>query len=315
MRRPILIVSTLLVFAPDPTWASEAAHPYHRIFAPLLFTLGFLAGPVIFIGVWAGAFGLIAKGAFQLYKKQVGQDWDTSLVVAAGISALLFLLTSNPINAIGAFIAVAFLFRCWHMVLTLMRAKNFPKFRLAGLLSFIASAYIAVLMLPVFGEAPLYASTFWKEPHDPPKPHNKKPIRRQMLAAQLKFPNARSCLHNDPERPLSIDFAQVRNQDEAEVCFYRVLKEAGNTRASRAVLEAQNLTISDTFSPEAPYKGRHSNTVVSASWSVREKGPLFPETGVLARILNSVPYRTGITANYSADGEVCLSVRISSSTL
>ena len=83
----------------------------------------------------------------------------------------------------------------------------------------------------------------------------------------------------------------------------RLLSAQGGIEHFKAFARAQGFRVDDeSFSPTNPHIEQGGSQGVTASWSIREKGPKFPTTGLL-RYLNAVPYIMGIDATWEVDGK------------
>lgn len=307
---PILVIvlalglaASVAAAAPDTTdW-----HPLHRAAAPLFLVI-FLGGPIVFLAAWGAALGVLTLGARSAWRLVRRGSRDPAHAVAGGVALPVLASGAGPVLAVGYFITVVLAVRLWQFAATRPR----PRPRVVPV---VLMALVALTTLPSLPRVASHVAVLFPvEIPDPPTRIARPPYGTRDRAALFRFPDAESCLARGGD--WAIDYGKVGTAPEAEACLYRVLKAAGGIEAAREVLEAQGFRVSRAgLSPEEPFVERDGHLRVSALWSIREKGPRFPERGLLARYVRALPYAMSVDATYTPDGRECLAVRVGFSTL
>lgn len=148
--------------------------------------------------------------------------------------------------------------------------------------------------------------------------HHETPELRRAL---VRFPDAQSCLQHGADATRRddlrlMDWGQIETTGEAQVCISRLLHGWGGVSDATEWFSAQGLRSSSSgFNSKQPYEQRDGTLRVTAGWSIKTNGPLFPTTGIIQRILHATPYAMNVDATFSANGIELLFLQVSYSTL
>jgi hypothetical protein len=139
--------------------------------------------------------------------------------------------------------------------------------------------------------------------------------------AMMDFPDPASCLKEAETDDLStdrlkeMDWDRIENEDEAEVCMFRLLGSYENLSYATDWFEAQGFDVPPNFSSARPYIESDGTQRVTGGDSIRKNGPKFPTNGVIRRAFRSIPYGMSVDATWSKDGKQLLWVKTGFSTL
>ena len=138
--------------------------------------------------------------------------------------------------------------------------------------------------------------------------------------AMRRFPDRQSCLKPGADASkrqdlVKMDWDRIATTSEAEVCIFRLLHGWGGVVDAAEWLEAQGFRVEESFSSQSPYVDIDGSLRVVGGWSIKQKGPRFPTSGVIRRILHAVPYGMNVNATYGSDGRELLFLKIDASTL
>ncbi|MGO7050353.1 hypothetical protein ACCT07_34540 [Rhizobium johnstonii] len=160
---------------------------------------------------------------------------------------------------------------------------------------------------------------------DPGTPPFHVRFEREMTASQkvamMDFPDPASCLKEAETDDLStdrlkeMDWDRIDNEDEAEVCVFRLLGSYENVSYATDWFKAQGFDVPNAFSSARPYIESDGTQRVVGMHSIRKKGPKFPTTGVVRWAFASIPYGMSVNATWSKDGKQLLWVNTYFSTL
>ncbi|MEM9797501.1 MAG: hypothetical protein AAF919_13495 [Pseudomonadota bacterium] len=300
---PIFAASLLLClfFADSCDW-EDTAHILYRLASPLFmmwlflpFIVGLIAGVVI------GAFVLDRSGWGALWHCLV--FWLVVLGILAVPLAIFGSLQGQPEDVVAA-IAIPSSAAILHWVF-LGRLRGRPGYRIPGIRErcWLGRAVYVASFLALWSSVHLgYEYSQGRVFHG-------------------GFPDAQSCIvkEDGAERraePHRMDWSRITGGKDAETCIFHVLSAVGGIAEARAFFEAEGFQVNEgSFSPENPYVERDGSLRISASWDIREKGPLFPTTGIVRRLLFSVPHAASVSVVYDAEGIDVLRVRLQGTTL
>jgi hypothetical protein len=139
--------------------------------------------------------------------------------------------------------------------------------------------------------------------------------------AMMDFPDPASCLKEAETDDLStnrlkeMDWDRIDNEDEAEVCMFRLLGSYENLSYATDWFEAQGFDVPPNFSSARPYIESDGTQRVTGGYSIQKNGPKFPTKGVIRRAFRSIPYGMSVDATWSKDGKQLLWVQTGFSTL
>jgi hypothetical protein len=194
-------------------------------------------------------------------------------------------------------------------------------------LNFVGYAVVAYFVFILAGGVLHGARLAWVSVFEPSRgtPEFTTQFERDMTArmkvAMLDFPNPESCLQKEAFSDAGTDLArmdwdQIDNSKEAEVCMFRLLASLGGMENSEDWLEAQGFRLSPNgFNAQKPYEERDGTLRVMASWSIRDNGPKFPTRGPIRRFFSSIPYGMSVNTAWTADRSKLLYVRLGFNTL
>ncbi len=152
------------------------------------------------------------------------------------------------------------------------------------------------------------------------QPKHARRLNADIKSASRRFPDAQSCLTEGAdalkrEDLTNMNWDKITTSGEMRVFTFRLLHGWGDVTEARSWFEAQGFRMSRTTSSEHPYVERDASLRVTASWSVRYKGPRYPTRGWLRRVFSATPYSMSVNATYSTDGKTLRFVEASASTL
>lgn len=311
--------------------AETVEHPT-RLLAPLLFSVAWFLGPVIYFslpvlclaGIWLG----LDRVTKPLAQGQGRPWWGYPLLAACLLVGFIWSSEATVLRH-GFWPGVALGLLIWHGLerwagrpgLSLRRILGLKGWRrwvvpvalvllgwwaVAGARTG-ANLVVAVLNAPELGTPPYRVA-------------DNRDFTPYTLAALRRFPDAQSCLKPgaDAARPgdlFQMDWDRIERDEEANVCLFRLLAALGSMDRFTAFAEAQGFGVSDSgFNPEFPFVERDGSLRVTAGWSISANGPRYPTTG-LSRFLLAVPYGMSVDATWAADRTTLLWVRIGFSTL
>lgn len=329
MTRLILVLPMLALG--HAAMAETVEHPT-RLFAPLLFMIGFLLGPVIYLalpvlcllGIWLG----LDRVTKPLAEGQ-GRVWWGYPVLAASLLVGFIWASGMHILHHGFWPGVTLGLLIWH---GLERWAGRPGLSLRRLLWLKGwrrwLVPIALVLLGWWAVAGVRTGAnlvvAMRNPPELGSPPYSVPEGRAFtpytLANLRRFPDAQSCLKDgvdaaDPVDLFQLDWDRIERDDEANVCLFRLLAALGSMDKFIAFAKAQGFGVSDRdFNPESPYVERDGSLRVSAGWSIRANGPRYPTSG-LVRYLLAVPYGMSVDATWAPDRKTLLWVNIGFSTL
>ncbi|WP_237358592.1 hypothetical protein [Rhizobium etli] len=259
-----------------------------------------------YLAIWLLA-GLVATGFPVSYPLRLA----AVVIAAAGVSYFYWLLAGKSAGD---------RLQDWRR-----RERNGGALRLANYVAYAVVAYLAYQLTGyLFYGGKLLWVTFVSEP-SPGTPPFQVTHRRKLTASQkvamMDFPDPASCLKRAETDVLSLDrlkemdWDRIDNEDEADVCMFRLLGSYENLSYATDWFEAQGFRVFDNFSSAHPYIERDGTQRVAAGYSIRKNGPKFPTTGIVRRAFRSIPYSMIVNATWSKDGKRLIGVETNFNTL
>jgi hypothetical protein len=125
--------------------------------------------------------------------------------------------------------------------------------------------------------------------------------------AMVDFPDPYSCLEDDidaltPETLRRMDWEKMSRTAQVNVCTFRLLAASGDISRATEWLEYQGFRVPDRFSSADPFVELDGSLRVYGTWSIRDNGPKFNQSGVLHALFSFTPFDMNINTYWSADG-------------
>ncbi|AIC28109.1 hypothetical protein IE4771_CH03015 [Rhizobium etli bv. mimosae str. IE4771] len=305
-------------------------NPYSPpLFYALLWGVVFRAPGYLFNGTVPLLFVL----AVAEWKATKGWLWYLAIWLIAGLLATGFSITDSFKLAATLLAAAAISYLYW--ILAGKSARSWPHiWRMrepnAGrkLLNYAAYVVLAYLGYQLSGYLYYGGKLLWVTvvsepgPGTPPfKAQYKREVTASQKVAMVDFPDPASCLRKAETDELTVDrlkemdWDSIDNDEEANVCMFRLLGSYGDVSYATDWFKAQGFDVPNAFSSARPYIGSDGTQRVVGMYSIRKKGPKFPTKGFVRRAFKSIPYGMSVDATWSKDGKQLLWVKTSYSTL
>lgn len=320
-----------------PTHLSLSDHPQAGLTNP--------RGPLVFDAlVWGVVFrapGYLLNGTIPLlivlavaeWKSAKSWRWHLAIWIIAGLLATGFPAT-DPWRFAAALLAAAATGYLYWLLAGKSAGDWLQAWRMrepnAGrkLLNYAAYVVLAYLGYQLSGYLYYGGKLLWvaavSEP-GPGTPPFRVEYERELTASQkvamMDFPDPVSCLRKAETDDLSIDrlkemdWDRIDNDEEANVCVFRLLGSYENLSYATGWFKAQGFDVPEKFSSSHPYTERDGTQRVTGMHSIRKNGPKFPAKGVVRRAFRSIPYGMSVDATWSKNGKHLLWVKTRFSTL
>lgn len=302
-------------------------------------------GPLVFDAfVWGVVFrapGYLFKGTIPLlivlavaeWKSAKSWRWYLTIWIVAGLLATAFPV-SDPLRLSAALLAAAATGYFYWLLAGKSAGDWLQAWRMrepnAGrkLLNYAAYVVLAYLGYQLSGYLYYGGKLLWvtvvSEP-GPGTPPFRAEYKRELTASQrvamMDFPDPVSCLRKAETDDLSkdrlkeMDWERIDNDEEANVCMFRLLGSYEDLSYATDWFKAQGFDVPNAFSSARPYIESDGTKRVVGMYSIRKKGPKFPTKGIFRRAFKSIPYGMAVNATWSKDGKQLLWVNTDYSTL